>query len=167
MDQECPADASGLGHVDRLVGGDVTAFHVVEGRVRQRRLADKQVGPLRDLDQLVAGSGVAGVDEAGAVGSGHLHAPGRDVAAPDEVDPQVAEGLADRGLVIPDLERVVEEGRPLADRGREVTDVVAATGREQDGQSLRLAPGPREQVAQADDVDVVVGVEVAADDTRQ
>ncbi len=165
MDEQCLPHARGLRHVDCLVGRHVTAPRVVLVGPRERRLADEQVGVSGHLHECIVRAGVAGIDEAAARPVGDLHPPGWDVvAAADEPDLQVADGQSGSRLVVADLERVVEEGRPLADGGREIDHVVLAARWQVDREALVEPVAPREQVAQPNDIDVVIGVEVANDD---
>jgi len=75
------------------------------------------------------------------------------------------EGLAVH--VLPDVERVVEEGGPLAHDAGERGEMSPPARRQPDGGSARGATGPGVEVAQRGEIEGVVGVEVADDDTGE
>jgi hypothetical protein len=137
---------------------------VLAGR-QERRLDDEQVRVPRRLDQRLVGAGVAGHDDEAAGAVADRAAPGRDVVATGQIiDRQIADLDAPVGVVLSDFEGVVEEAGPLADRRRQLVELAPAARWQEDRYAAAGEPGPRHQVAQRDEVDVVVGVKVADDD---
>ena len=68
------------------------------------------------------------------------------------------------GVVLEQLERVIEEPLALADRRGQFVHPLAAAGREQDRDRPAAVAGPRQEVAEGDEIDEVVGVKVPDDD---
>ena len=85
----------------------------------------------------------------------------------DEPHPQRTDVDRLARVVLDDVEGGIEEAVPLRDGLREVIDPGSAARRDPDRERLgrRLAPG--EEVAQADEIQVVVGVHVADDHRAQ
>ena len=138
--------------------------------LRRAASTSSRSAPRANVDDRLARAGVAGVRRCGSPSGASIdEAPGRDVVpAAAEPDRQGADAEDVVGVVLGDLEGVVEERRPLA-RSRPSSGIEpgAPAGRQVDGQAARRPPAPREEVAQRDEVEVVVGVHVADDDRRQ
>ena len=153
------------GQVDGLLGRQVPALQVVLRGLLERGLDQQQVRAAHGVDDGVAGAGVAGVGEAAAVGRVDHDAPGRDVVpAPDEPDGQRADRQRRSRVVLDRLEGRVEEAVALRDGRRQGVEPRAAARREVDRQRSRRRIGPREQVPEPDDIEVVVRVHVPDDE---
>ena len=70
MRYQQPLRARGLEGLDRLVRGEMTARAAFRIRLQERRLADEEVGVLREARQGVARARVARIGEYGSVGRG-------------------------------------------------------------------------------------------------
>ena len=75
--------------------------------------------------------------------------------------------IVGRRVVFDGIERRVEESVPLTDRHGQGVEPGAAAGREVDRQRSAGGLAPRVEIAQPDEVEVVVGVHVPDDDARE
>jgi len=155
-------------HIERLVIREVAAPDVVFGARHERGLDDEHVSATGGFDERVVRASVTGDRDQPAGPVADHAAPGRDVVeAGDELDREVAD-LDPLGVVVlDDLEGVVEEPLALADRRCEFVKLALPAGREEDRDPPAREAGPRHQVAERHEVDVVVRVEVADDDRVQ
>jgi len=165
MDEDGLAGAGPRSHVDRFVERQVTPPRIVFLRAQQGCLDDKDVRAASCFHERVVGTGVTRDDHEAAGPIANRATPGRNVVeALNELDREVADLDPPLRVVLDDLEGVVEEPVALADCRGQLVHLAAATRRQQDRDAAAREAGPRHQVAQGDEVDVVVGVKVADDD---
>src|SRR5581483_1790646 len=146
---------------DRLLGRQMAARLAVEVPVRERRLAEEDVGSPCELDEALARRGVARVGErAPLVADSEAVRLQLVVREPDRGHGQPARSERDAVLVLPDDEGPLEhvgEAEALA----EIREVVAAARQQPELRLRRLAaepvhraPDPRDEVAPMVEVEV-------------
>ncbi len=168
VDEERRAGLAANGHVDGLLGGEMAALGVVVARQAQPGLDQQEVHAAHGGDHAVARTGVPRVPEAAAVGRLDDDPPGGDVvAAADEADRERPDPKRHLRVVLAPVEGRIEEARTLGDRGRERVEPVPRARRQVHRERLRRGLAPREQVAEPDDVEVVVGMHVPDHDRRE
>jgi len=154
--------------IDGLIDGQVATGRVVLAGAPQRRLDQQEVGAQGEVDHGLVRAGIAGVDEPGAVWSLDRQPPrGNVMTAPHEADRQGSDPEGGLGVVFGHVEGGVEEPRSFRDGDGKGIKARPATGWQVDLET-RVGPlGPREEIAQAGHVEVVVRMHMADDHGRE
>ena len=169
VDEHRRAGARGAGQVEGLLRGEVAALLVVERGRGQGRLDEQQVDVGEGRLDRGRRTGVPGVAEPGAVGRLDDHAPGRDVV------PAAHEAGSSAGRWCSgssgSYSRATNAASKKPSRSETARDRASSRSRPPGGrwigQGIGGGDAPRIEVAQADDVQVVVGVHVADDHPGQ
>ena len=165
MDEDGRSHLGPSRELDRLFGRQVAPLGVVVSSEAQGALDEQQIGTADAVLDRCGRTGVAGIGQARPVRRLDDHSPGRDVVAPlDEPQAELPD-LEHLGRVVLDgCECGIEEADPFTHGVRERVEARSTAGRQVDRQRHRRRFAPRIQIAQPDDVEVVVGVHVADHD---
>jgi hypothetical protein len=157
VDEDDLPGTGAIGHVERLLRGQVTASRVVELGARQRCLGHHEICTAGGRHEPLVRARVARDRDARSRRIGDLAAPRRHVVlARDELERQVAHVEPVGRVVLDHAVGVVEEVGPLADRDREGVQPLLAARREEDRDVGAGDALPRQQVAERDEVDEVI-----------